>query len=219
MQNERVWMISENNESSSGLDWGESERFQFASKTSNNKEAVQEAHLTKQTNLKLFVSFFFTSCVCVQSEQQRELTQIQYLAWPDHGVPDDSTDFLDFVSLVRTKRAGQDQPMVVHCRYSCSFCELFEGANTSCLMCCFGVNTNLLWMTLNLLRCLTCSPIPVLNGLLDFSFRLNSKTVVYEDSCLIVRYLASMRPFAQSFDIYLSQVRGLILNKCEGEIL
>ncbi|XP_040004096.1 tyrosine-protein phosphatase non-receptor type 4 isoform X2 [Xiphias gladius] len=53
--------------------------------------------------------------VHTQSEQQRELTQIQYLAWPDHGVPDDSTDFLDFVALVRTKRAGQDQPMVVHC--------------------------------------------------------------------------------------------------------
>uniref|UniRef100_A0A3B3VHB0 Tyrosine-protein phosphatase n=1 Tax=Poecilia latipinna TaxID=48699 RepID=A0A3B3VHB0_9TELE len=50
-----------------------------------------------------------------QSEQQRELTQLQYLAWPDHGVPDDSTDFLDFVALVRSKRAGQDQPMVVHC--------------------------------------------------------------------------------------------------------
>uniref|UniRef100_A0A668UWI3 Tyrosine-protein phosphatase n=1 Tax=Oreochromis aureus TaxID=47969 RepID=A0A668UWI3_OREAU len=49
------------------------------------------------------------------SEQQREITQIQYVAWPDHGVPDDSTDFLDFVALVRTKRAGQDQPMVVHC--------------------------------------------------------------------------------------------------------
>ena len=65
-------------------------------------------------------------CVGVQSEQQRELTQIQYLAWPDHGVPDDSTDFLDFVALVRTKRAGQDQPMVVHCRYSCSSCESFQ---------------------------------------------------------------------------------------------
>eukprot|EP00066_Takifugu_rubripes_P013950 XP_011603216.1 PREDICTED: nipped-B-like protein B isoform X2 [Takifugu rubripes] len=34
----------------------------------------------------------------------------------------------------------------------------------------------------------------------------NSETVDYEDSCLIVRYLASMRPFAQSFDIYLSQI-------------
>lgn len=34
----------------------------------------------------------------------------------------------------------------------------------------------------------------------------NSESVDYEDSYLIVRYLASMRPFAQSFDIYLSQV-------------
>ncbi|KAM6970309.1 tyrosine-protein phosphatase non-receptor type 4 [Aplochiton taeniatus] len=51
----------------------------------------------------------------LQSEQQRELIQIQYVAWPDHGVPDDSTDFLDFVTLVRSKRAGKDEPMVVHC--------------------------------------------------------------------------------------------------------
>uniref|UniRef100_A0A8C5EAP6 Nipped-B protein n=1 Tax=Gouania willdenowi TaxID=441366 RepID=A0A8C5EAP6_GOUWI len=35
---------------------------------------------------------------------------------------------------------------------------------------------------------------------------LKTDTVDYEDSCLIVRYLASMRPFAQSFDIYLSQI-------------
>uniref|UniRef100_A0A8C2E6Z5 Uncharacterized protein n=1 Tax=Cyprinus carpio TaxID=7962 RepID=A0A8C2E6Z5_CYPCA len=50
-----------------------------------------------------------------QSGESRELTQIQYLAWPDHGVPDDSTDFLDFVTLVRSKRAGKDEPVVVHC--------------------------------------------------------------------------------------------------------
>lgn len=51
----------------------------------------------------------------LESDETRELTQIQYLAWPDHGVPDDSTDFLDFVALVRSKRAGKDEPMVVHC--------------------------------------------------------------------------------------------------------
>lgn len=62
-------------------------------------------------------SFCFVN-VLIQSEQPRELTQIQYLAWPDHGVPDDSTDFLDLVALVRTKRAGQDQPVVVHCRWA-----------------------------------------------------------------------------------------------------
>ncbi|XP_041825130.1 nipped-B-like protein B [Melanotaenia boesemani] len=38
------------------------------------------------------------------------------------------------------------------------------------------------------------------------SAKMNSNAVDYEDSCLIVRYLASMRPFAQSFDIYLSQI-------------
>lgn len=43
---------------------------------------------------------------------------------------------------------------------------------------------------------------------------MNSDTVDYEDSCLIVRYLASMRPFAQSFDIYLTQVR-LTLRKTQ----
>uniref|UniRef100_A0A670K3G2 protein-tyrosine-phosphatase n=1 Tax=Podarcis muralis TaxID=64176 RepID=A0A670K3G2_PODMU len=44
-----------------------------------------------------------------------ELTQIQYIAWPDHGVPDDSSDFLDFVCLIRKKRAGREEPVVVHC--------------------------------------------------------------------------------------------------------
>ncbi|NXN29944.1 NIPBL protein, partial [Nycticryphes semicollaris] len=37
------------------------------------------------------------------------------------------------------------------------------------------------------------------------TLRMSSDTVDYEDACLIVRYLASMRPFAQSFDIYLTQ--------------
>lgn len=41
---------------------------------------------------------------------------------------------------------------------------------------------------------------------MTFRCRMNSDTVDYDDACLIVRYLASMRPFAQSFDIYLTQV-------------
>ncbi|XP_039203854.1 nipped-B-like protein isoform X3 [Crotalus tigris] len=38
------------------------------------------------------------------------------------------------------------------------------------------------------------------------TLKINSDTVDYEDACLVVRYLASMRPFAQSFDIYLTQI-------------
>ncbi|XP_048666400.1 tyrosine-protein phosphatase non-receptor type 4 [Marmota marmota marmota] len=51
---------------------------------------------------------------CFKNES-RQLTQIQYIAWPDHGVPDDSSDFLDFVCHVRNKRAGKEEPIVVHC--------------------------------------------------------------------------------------------------------
>ncbi|KAL2091754.1 hypothetical protein ACEWY4_011552 [Coilia grayii] len=38
------------------------------------------------------------------------------------------------------------------------------------------------------------------------TLRMNSDTVDYDDAGLIVRYLASTRPFAQSFDIYLTQI-------------
>nr|XP_033801316.1 tyrosine-protein phosphatase non-receptor type 4 isoform X3 [Geotrypetes seraphini] len=50
-----------------------------------------------------------------EKNESRQLTQIQYIAWPDHGVPDDSSDFLNFVCLVRKKRNGRDEPVVVHC--------------------------------------------------------------------------------------------------------
>uniref|UniRef100_A0AAY4CN88 protein-tyrosine-phosphatase n=1 Tax=Denticeps clupeoides TaxID=299321 RepID=A0AAY4CN88_9TELE len=51
----------------------------------------------------------------IETNEERQITQIQYMAWPDHGVPDDSTDFLNFVDLVRSTRQGKDPPVVVHC--------------------------------------------------------------------------------------------------------
>ncbi|XP_043921010.1 tyrosine-protein phosphatase non-receptor type 3 [Protopterus annectens] len=46
--------------------------------------------------------------------EERSVTHLQYVAWPDHGVPDDSTDFLDFVTCVRQKRV-KDEPVIAHC--------------------------------------------------------------------------------------------------------
>jgi len=48
--------------------------------------------------------------------EERHIRQMQYIAWPDHGVPDDSSDFLDFVLRVRQNRVGMVEPTVVHCR-------------------------------------------------------------------------------------------------------
>ncbi|KAJ8004931.1 hypothetical protein DPEC_G00141410 [Dallia pectoralis] len=46
--------------------------------------------------------------------EERAVTHLQYVAWPDHGVPDDPTDFLLFVNFVRERRTG-DTPLMVHC--------------------------------------------------------------------------------------------------------
>ena len=40
---------------------------------------------------------------------------MQYISWPDHGVPDDASDFLDFVQRVRHRRSGMTEPTIVHC--------------------------------------------------------------------------------------------------------
>uniref|UniRef100_A0A673AVU5 protein-tyrosine-phosphatase n=1 Tax=Sphaeramia orbicularis TaxID=375764 RepID=A0A673AVU5_9TELE len=49
-----------------------------------------------------------------QCGEERAVTHLQYVAWPDHGVPDDPSDFLLFVSSVRERRRGEE-PLMVHC--------------------------------------------------------------------------------------------------------
>uniref|UniRef100_A0A3Q1DAE9 protein-tyrosine-phosphatase n=1 Tax=Amphiprion ocellaris TaxID=80972 RepID=A0A3Q1DAE9_AMPOC len=49
-----------------------------------------------------------------QLGEERAVTHLQYVAWPDHGVPDDPSDFLLFISSVRERRRG-DEPLMVHC--------------------------------------------------------------------------------------------------------
>lgn len=51
-----------------------------------------------------------------QTGEEHTVTHLQYVAWPDHGVPDDSSDFLEFVKYVRSLRVG-GEPALVHCRY------------------------------------------------------------------------------------------------------
>ncbi|KAJ8313697.1 hypothetical protein KUTeg_008258 [Tegillarca granosa] len=51
----------------------------------------------------------------VETSEERHISHMQYIAWPDHGVPDDPADFLDFVLKVRQKRVGMVEPTVVHC--------------------------------------------------------------------------------------------------------
>ncbi|XP_042328260.1 tyrosine-protein phosphatase non-receptor type 3 isoform X3 [Sceloporus undulatus] len=50
----------------------------------------------------------------IETEEEHTVTHLQYVAWPDHGVPDDSTAFLEFVTCMRPKRI-ENEPILVHC--------------------------------------------------------------------------------------------------------
>ncbi|XP_050793639.1 tyrosine-protein phosphatase non-receptor type 3 isoform X2 [Gopherus flavomarginatus] len=50
----------------------------------------------------------------IETEEEHTITHLQYVAWPDHGVPDDSRDFLEFVTCMRPKRV-ENEPILVHC--------------------------------------------------------------------------------------------------------
>ncbi|KAK3587914.1 hypothetical protein CHS0354_014428 [Potamilus streckersoni] len=51
----------------------------------------------------------------METHEERQISHMQYIAWPDHGVPDDPADFLEFVVKVRQKRTGIVEPTIVHC--------------------------------------------------------------------------------------------------------
>ena len=43
------------------------------------------------------------------------VTQYQFTAWPDHGVPDDKTCITTFASFIRKNHPPSGPPLLVHC--------------------------------------------------------------------------------------------------------
>ncbi|XP_044253783.1 tyrosine-protein phosphatase non-receptor type 4 [Tribolium madens] len=67
---------------------------------------------TDESGSFIFRDFSLTD---VKNNTEWSLKHIQYVAWPDHGVPDSPALFLSFTEKVREARKGDDAPVVVHC--------------------------------------------------------------------------------------------------------
>ena len=52
----------------------------------------------------------------LKGSEMRDLTQLQFTSWPDHGVPTSPAAFLDFVNKARNVYDRSRGPTVVHCR-------------------------------------------------------------------------------------------------------
>ncbi|XP_067138555.1 tyrosine-protein phosphatase non-receptor type 4-like [Centruroides vittatus] len=55
------------------------------------------------------------SVLNVETNKLRRIIQMQYVSWPDHGVPEDDEDFFNFVGQIRQKRKETMEPIIVHC--------------------------------------------------------------------------------------------------------
>ncbi|XP_004372241.1 tyrosine-protein phosphatase non-receptor type 3 isoform X2 [Trichechus manatus latirostris] len=62
------------------------------------------------------IAYVFREMLVTNSEtgEEHTVTHLQYVSWPDHGVPDDSSDFLEFVNHMRSLRID-NEPVLVHC--------------------------------------------------------------------------------------------------------
>lgn len=62
----------------------------------------------------------FLTCFSLQSgnSERREVRQFQFTAWPDHGVPEYPTPFLNFLRRVKACNPPDAGPIIAHCRYA-----------------------------------------------------------------------------------------------------
>ncbi|XP_062891142.1 tyrosine-protein phosphatase non-receptor type 18 isoform X4 [Mobula hypostoma] len=51
--------------------------------------------------------------------ETRTVVQFQYLAWPDHGIPDDVHGLLQMIELIHQQRDEAPGPICVHCSAGC----------------------------------------------------------------------------------------------------
>ena len=70
----------------------------------------------RKENQLVYREFFFSH---KETKEERIIYQIQTETWPDHGVPNDFSSFVEFVLEIRELRKSKKHlPILVHCRYN-----------------------------------------------------------------------------------------------------
>jgi protein tyrosine phosphatase len=68
-------------------------------------------------HLQRFFFSFVLLFLIIQNGEKRVITQFHFLAWPDHGVPDESAPLLEMMLSVNKlhEESSSKSPIVVHC--------------------------------------------------------------------------------------------------------
>uniref|UniRef100_A0A1B0GN65 Uncharacterized protein n=1 Tax=Phlebotomus papatasi TaxID=29031 RepID=A0A1B0GN65_PHLPP len=83
---------------------------------SRGSETYGQLTVTISETQELATYSIRTFQVCKQgSGERREIKQLQFTAWPDHGVPDHPAPFLQFLRRCRALTPPDSGPVIVHC--------------------------------------------------------------------------------------------------------
>ncbi|KAM9324259.1 tyrosine-protein phosphatase non-receptor type 18 [Gastrophryne carolinensis] len=86
-----------------------------------DEETVQYGAFTVTTVARVIVNpeVVFRNLRVMYQEEARELGHFQYIAWPDRGIPDSYSCFLEMIQLVRQHQGLHSAPICVHCSAGC----------------------------------------------------------------------------------------------------
>ncbi|XP_059619067.1 tyrosine-protein phosphatase Lar isoform X2 [Phlebotomus argentipes] len=83
---------------------------------SRGSETYGQLTVTISETQELATYSIRTFQICKQgSGERREIKQLQFTAWPDHGVPDHPAPFLQFLRRCRALTPPDSGPVIVHC--------------------------------------------------------------------------------------------------------
>ena len=84
--------------------------------TSDYGQLTVRCRRERKENQLVYREFLFSHR---ETKEERIIYQIQVETWPDHGVPNDFSSFVEFVLEIRELRKSKShQPILVHCRYT-----------------------------------------------------------------------------------------------------
>ncbi|OAF72157.1 hypothetical protein A3Q56_00036 [Intoshia linei] len=112
-----------------------------------------------------------------QESNVRQVVHLQYTSWPDHGVPTDFDNFIQFIQVVREEKKGILENTIVHCSAGIGRSGVLIMMDT--VMCLIEANQPI--FPINIVKEMRCCRALMIQTDIQFNFTCKALVHVYEN--------------------------------------